>query len=62
MMKNLTREVNEISQLPTHLPHYCEYLKTVQSPCKKFVIQADNESNFIVVAIVLPFFTELSQD
>jgi len=33
-----------------------------QIPCKKFVIEADNESHFIVVAIVLPFFTELSQD
>ncbi len=58
MMKNLTKEVNEISQLP----HYCEYLMTEQSPFEKLITEADNESHFTVLVIVIPFFTELSQE
>lgn len=61
MMKNLTK-VNEILQLPTHLPHYCEYLMTEQSPFEKLITEADNESHFRVLVIVIPFFTELSQE
>lgn len=56
MMKDLTKEVNEISQLP----HYCEYLMTEQSPFEKLITEADNESHFTV--LVIPFFTELSQE
>lgn len=62
MMKNLTKEVNEISQLPTHLPHYCEYLMTEQSPFEKLISEADNESHFTVTVSVIPFFTELSPE
>lgn len=60
MMKNLTKEVNEISQLPHY--HYCEYLMTEQSPFEKLITEADNESHFTVLVIVIPFFTELSQE
>lgn len=33
------KEINEISQFPTHLPHYCEYLMTEQSTCEKFITE-----------------------
>ncbi len=62
MMKNLTKEVNEISQLLTHLPHYCEYSMTEQSLFEKFITEADKESHFKVLVIFIPFFTELSQE
>lgn len=58
MMKNLTKEVNEIS----HLPHYCEYLMTEQSLFEKFITEAEKESHFTVLVTFIPFFTELSQE